>query len=51
MQQISAIENKCKSNNKQDTYTMDPGQSSLPQQKEEKIQSKMIFEQKKLENA
>ena len=32
---------------KQDKYTMDPGQSSLSQQKVKKFQLKMIFEQKK----
>ena len=33
---------------KQDKYTMDPGQSSLSQQKVKKFQLKMIFEQKKI---
>ena len=32
----------------QDKYTMDPGQSSLSQQKDKKIWSKMIFEQKQV---
>ena len=32
---------------KQDKYIMDPGQSSLSQQKEKKFWSKMIFEQNK----
>ena len=38
----------CRKSTKQDKYTMDPGQSSLSQQKEKKIWSKMIFEQKKI---
>ena len=32
--------------NKQDKYTMDPGQSSLSQHKEKMFWSKMIFKQK-----
>ena len=34
--------------NQQDKYTMDPGQSTLPQQKEKTFWSKMIFEQKQI---